>query len=184
MQDIINAAQERMEKSMEQLHVELSKIRTGRANTSLIDDLTVDCYGSTSPLSQVASITVEDARTLSVSPWDKALFADIEKAILNSDLGLNPATQGDLLRIPLAPLSEERRKEFVKIAKNNGENAKIAIRNIRRDILVSAKELLKNKDITEDQEHKFKSQIQDKTDDFIKKIDGLITTKETDLLTI
>ena len=184
MQDVLNLAKDRMKKSVEQLHIELAKIRTGRANTSLIDDLPVNCYGTITPLSQVASITVDDARTLAVSPWDKSLHSDIEKAIMNSDLGLNPTTSGDLIRIPLPPLSEERRKEFVKVAKSNGENAKVAVRNIRRDVLLSAKELLKNKEITEDDERRFKTQIQEVTDEFIKKVDADILAKETDLLTI
>lgn len=184
MQEIITAAADRMEKSLEQLGVELAKIRTGRANTSLIDGLEVSCYGAPTPLSQVASVSVEDARTLTVSPWDKSLMADIEKAIMNSDLGLNPASQGDLIRIPLPPLSEERRKEFVRLAKSAGESAKIAVRNIRRDMLVNIKDQVKDKELTEDDEHRLKAEIQTVTDKMIDKIDAQVSEKETDLLKI
>jgi ribosome recycling factor len=184
MKEMITSTQDRMLKSLEQLGVELAKIRTGRANSSLIEGLEVSCYGAISPLSQVASITVEDARTLAVSPWDKSLIGDIEKAIMNSNLGLNPASQGDTIRIPLPPLSEERRKEFVKLAKSTGESSKISVRNIRRDMLEMIKVQVKDKDLTEDDEHRLKAEIQIVTDKIIEKIDSQVSEKETDLLKI
>ncbi len=184
MQEIITSTKDRMVKSLGQLNIELAKIRTGRANASLIEDLEVSCYGAMSPLSQVGSITVEDARTLAVSPWDKSLIGAIEKAIMNSGLGLNPASQGDVIRIPLPPLSEERRKEFVKLAKSIGESAKVAVRNIRRDMLVTIKDQVKDKDLTEDDEHRLKAEIQAVTDKMIEQVDTKVSEKETDLLKI
>lgn len=184
MHEIITSTTDRMVKSLEQFGVELSKIRTGRANTGLLDGVEVSSYGTLSPLSQVASISVQDARTLAVSPWDKSLIAEIEKAIINSGLGLNPASQGDIIRIPLPPLSEERRKEFVRLAKNTGESAKIAVRNIRRDMLVMIKDQVKDKSLTEDDERRLKTDIQTVTDKMIDKIDVQVSEKETDLLKI
>lgn len=184
MSEVIILAQERMDKSQMQLQHELGKIRTGRANPSLLEDLKVNCYGSETPLLQVASINVEDARTLTISPWDKGLIADIEKAIINSDLGLNPNSKGDLIRVPLPPLSEERRRDFVKLAKSGGESAKVAIRNIRRDALSKLKEMVKEKDITEDDERRLQSEVQQVTDSHIAKIDVLVADKEADLIKI
>ena len=152
--DIQNDARNRMTKSLESLRHELAKIRTGRAHPSLLEHVHVDYYGSEVPIGQAASVTVEDARTLSVTPWDKTMVAPIEKAILKSDLGLNPNTAGQVIRIPLPPLTEERRVDLGRIVHQEGENAKIAIRNIRRDANHHIKELLKDKDISEDEERK------------------------------
>ena len=184
MTEIMKDSEEKMTKSLSQLQQELSKIRTGRASTTLLDGVKVSCYGALTPLSQVASINVEDARTLTVSPWDKSLIADIEKAILTSELGLNPASHGDLIRIPLPPLSEERRQDFVKKAKSVGENSKVSIRNIRRDSLSTLKDQVKSKEITEDEERKMQTQIQSLTDNYIDKIGKLVSLKEEDLLKI
>ena len=184
MTEIMKDSEEKMTKSLSQLQQELSKIRTGRASTTLLDGVKVSCYGALTPLSQVASINVEDARTLTVSPWDKSLVADIEKAILTSELGLNPASHGDLIRIPLPPLSEERRQDFVKKAKSVGENSKVSIRNIRRDSLSTLKDQVKSKEITEDEERKMQTQIQSLTDNYIDKIGKLVSLKEEDLLKI
>jgi ribosome recycling factor len=184
MTNVIKDTEAKMGKALDQLQNELSKIRTGRAHTSLLDGVKVSCYGTLTPLSQVASVNVEDARTLTVSPWDKSLVADIEKAILMSELGLNPASHGDLIRIPLPPLSEERRKDFVKQAKSQGESSKISIRNIRRDALSIFKDQVKEKEITEDDERKLQSQVQDLTDSNIAQVEKLVAAKEDDLLKI
>lgn len=173
-----------MSKSLESLRHELAKIRTGRAHPSLLEHIHVDYYGSEVPISQAASVAVEDARTLSVTPWDKAMVQVIEKAILKSDLGLNPATAGQVIRIPLPPLTEERRVELGKVVHHEGENTKIAIRNIRRDAMHHIKELLKEKDISEDQEHKAEHEIQNVTDRAVGKADGIVAEKEKELLEI
>jgi len=159
LEDIKKDASQRMQKSVESLKLSLKKVRTGRANTSLLDHLKVDYYGSPTPLSQVANITVEDARTLMVTPWEKGIVGDVEKAIMNSDLGLNPASAGTVIRIPVPPMTEERRKEMIKIVKQEGEGAKIAIRNIRRDALSDSKELLKEKEISEDEDRRMQEQV-------------------------
>jgi ribosome recycling factor len=174
----------RMSKSLESLRHELAKIRTGRAHPSLLEHVHVDYYGSEVPISQAASVAVEDSRTLSVTPWDKSMVQAIEKAILKSDLGLNPATAGQVIRIPLPPLTEERRRELGKVVHNEGENTKIAIRNIRRDAIHHIKELLKEKEISEDDEHKAESEIQNVTDTAVGKADGIVAEKEKELLEI
>ena len=184
MHEVVNTMQERMEKSLEQLQVELSKIRTGRANASLLDGIKVSCYGTLTPIAQVASINVEDARTLAISPWDKNLIVDIEKAIMTSDLGLNPNSKGDVIRIPLPPLSEERRRDFVKMAKSQGESNKVAVRNFRRDALADLKEQVKDKALTEDEERRLQTTVQEHTDTYIGKIDALVSAKEADLIKI
>ena len=184
MHNVIEPMQERMEKSLEQLQSELAKIRTGRASASILDGVRVSCYGTPTPIAQVASINVEDARTLAISPWDKNLIADIEKAILTSDLGLNPNSQGDVIRIILPPLSEERRKEFVKLAKAQGESNKVSVRNVRRDALAELKALVKDKELTEDEERRLQTTVQERTDQCISKIDAMVAAKETDLITI
>ena len=184
MHNVIESMQERMEKSLEQLHNELAKIRTGRASASILDGVKVSCYGTLTPITQVASINVEDARTLVISPWDKNLMNDIDKAIRISDLGLNPNSQADLIRINLPPLSEERRKEFVKMAKAQGESSKVAVRNFRRDALAELKSLTKDKELTEDEERRLQTTVQECTDQCISKIDAMVSTKETDLITI
>ncbi len=174
----------RMAKSIEALKADLGKVRTGRANTGLLDHIHVDYYGAKTPLSQVANIAVSDARTLTVTPWDKNLVQAIEKAILESDLGLNPATSGTSIRIPLPSLTEERRKELGKLVRAAGENAKIAIRNIRRDSNNHLKELLKKKQISEDDEKRAQDTVQKFTDRFTAEVDKLIAAKEKDLMEI
>jgi len=174
----------RMNKSLESLRHELAKIRTGRAHPSLLEHVHVDYYGSDVPISQAASVAVEDARTLSVTPWDKTMVKVIEKAILTSDLGLNPNTAGQVIRIPLPPLTEERRVELTKVVHHEGENAKIAIRNIRRDANHHIKELLKNKDISEDEDRKAEIEIQDVTNLAVSKVDDIVAEKEKELLEI
>jgi len=182
--EIQNDARVRMSKSLEALRHELAKIRTGRAHPSLLEHVHVDYYGSEVPIGQAASVTVEDARTLSVSPWDKNMVQPIEKAILKSDLGLNPATAGQVIRIPLPPLTEERRRELGKVVHHEGENAKIAIRNIRRDANHHIKELLREKEISEDAERKAESEIQDVTNTAVIKVDEIVAEKEKEILEI
>jgi len=182
--DIQKDAQSRMSKSIEALHVELSKLRTGRAHPSLLDHVRVEYYGSGVPISQVASINVADARTLTVSPWEKPMVSVIEKAIMQSDLGLNPATVGQLIRVPLPPLNEERRKSLIKVLKTEGEKARVAIRNIRRDANTDLKELLKDKAITEDEERKAQEKIQQLTDKFVAEVDEVLSGKESDIMSI
>jgi ribosome recycling factor len=182
--EIKKDARIRMNKSLDALRHELAKIRTGRAHPSLLEHVTVDYYGSEVPIGQAASVTVEDARTLSVTPWDKSMVEPIEKAILKSDLGLNPTTAGQVIRIPLPPLTEERRIELGKVVHHEGENAKIAIRNIRRDAIHHFKEMLKDKDISEDDERKSEQNIQELTDVAVKKVDEIVAEKEQELLEI
>ena len=174
----------RMNKSLESLRHELAKISTGRAHPSLLEHVHVDYYGSDVPIGQAASVAVEDARTLSVTPWDKTMVKVIEKAILTSDLGLNPNTAGQVIRIPLPPLTEERRVELTKVVHHEGENAKVAIRNIRRDANHHIKELLKNKDISEDEDRKAEIEIQDVTNLAVSKVDDIVAEKEKELLEI
>ena len=182
--DIQKDARNRMTKSLESLRHELAKIRTGRAHPSLLEHVHVDYYGSEVPVGQAASVVVEDARTLTVTPWDKNMVSVIEKAILTSDLGLNPATAGQVIRIPLPPLTEERRKDLGRVVHQEGENAKIAIRNIRRDANHHIKELLKEKEISEDEERKAELDIQAVTDVAVKKVDEIVAEKEKELLEI
>ena len=182
--DIQNDAQQRMTKTIHAFEEELSRLRAGRAHPSLLDNVQVDYYGNPTPLSQVASIGVEGALMLTVKPWEKNLVAQIEKAIRSSDLGLNPATTGDLIRVPLPPLSEERRKELIKHVRNEGEQTKVAIRNIRRDANSSIKELLKEKEISEDDERRAQERIQKLTDKSVQDVDGILDKKEKDLLEI
>jgi len=174
----------RMNKSLEALRHELAKIRTGRAHPSLLEHVHVEYYGNEVPIGQAASVSVEDSRTLSVSPWDKNMVKPIEKAILSSDLGLNPNTAGQVIRIPLPPLTEERRKELGKVVHNEGEHAKIAIRNIRRDANHQIKELLKEKAISEDDERRAETDIQGVTDLAVSKVDEIVAEKEQELLEI
>lgn len=182
--DIQKDAKARMQKSIHALEDELSKLRAGRAHPSLIESIMVTYYGNDTPLSQVATIGVEGALMLTVKPWEKHLVPDIEKAIRSSDLGLNPATSGDLIRVPLPPLSEERRRELIKRVKQEGEGAKVAVRNIRRDANSNVKELLKAKDISEDDERRAEDLIQKLTDQFVHQIDEILGRKEKDLLEI
>ena len=182
--DIKKDAQERMSKSIDSLKTNLNKIRTGRAHPSLLDNIMLDYYGSPTPLNQVGNVTVPDARTLAVTVFDKSMISAVEKAILSSDLGLNPSSQGTLIRIPLPPLTEERRKDLVKVVKGEGENGKIAIRNIRRDANSDIKSLNKDKDISDDEMHQAEDEIQKITDTYVKQVDALLVDKEAELMEI
>ena len=182
--DINKDAETRMGKSVDSLKTELTKLRTGRAHTSLLDHITVEYYGSQVPLNQVANISVSDARTLSVQPWEKPMVQKVEKAIMESNLGLNPATAGEVIRVPLPPLTEERRKDMIRLVRQEGEGAKVAIRNIRRDAISDYKSLLKEKEITEDEERKAEDDIQKLTDKYIAKVDELLELKEKDLMEV
>ena len=184
LQDIRKDAESRMQKSIDSLRNELSKIRAGRAHPSLLEHVRVDYYGTETPLTQIANVTVQDARTLAVSPWEKDMVGKIERAILESDLGLNPATSGTLIRVPLPPLTEERRRELGKVVRNEGENAKVAIRNVRRDANNDVKELLKEKEVSEDEARRSEDDIQKITDRFVKVIDDIVKEKEADLLEV
>lgn len=184
IEDIKKDAKVRMQKSLDALANNFNKIRTGRAHPSILDSISIDYYGNDTPLSQVANISVLDARTLSISPWEKHLTPDIEKAILKSDLGLNPATSGELIRLPMPALTEETRKNFIKQAKSEAENAKISIRSIRRDSLADVKELLKEKEISEDDERRAGDDIQKITDKFVADVDAALAVKEKDLMEI
>ncbi|MES9942301.1 MAG: ribosome recycling factor [Candidatus Thiodiazotropha sp. 6PLUC2] len=182
--DIKSDAATRMGKSVDSLVHELAKVRTGRAHPSLLDHVRVDYYGSDVPISQVANINVEDARTLTVVPWEKNMVQAVEKAIMTSDLGLNPMSAGSVLRVPMPPLTEERRKDLIRVVRHEAENAKVAIRNIRRDGNHDLKDLVKEKMISEDEEHRGQELIQNLTDKHIKKVDELLEEKEKDLMEI
>ena len=184
LNEIIKDAGERMKKSVAAFQDELNKIRTGRAHTSLLDHITVEYYGSEVPLNQVANVGVEDARTLTVSPWEKQIVPAVEKAILTSDLGLSPATAGAVIRVPLPPLTEERRKDLVRVVRHEAENARVAIRNIRRDAIHHAKDLLKQKQITEDEEHRSHDDIQGLTDKHVAEVDRILAAKEDELMEV
>ena len=184
LEEIKQETLERMEKSISSLESSLQKIRTGRANPSLLDAIQIDYYGNITPLSQVSNITVQDAKTLLISPWEKNLVPDIEKAIQSSDLGINPATSGDVIRVILPDLTEETRRDLIKVAKSEAENSKIALRNQRRDANGLLKEYLKEKEISEDEERRGQEIIQNLTDDFISKVEQLLELKEKDLLEI
>lgn len=184
IEDIKKDAEERMSKSLLSLEAAFAKIRTGRAHPSLLDGITVNYYGSDTPLNQLANVTVEDGRTLVVSPWEKPLIPDVERAILKSDLGLNPSTSSDNIRLPMPPLTEENRRDLTKIAKAEAENARVAVRNIRRDANNDVKEFLKEKEITEDEARRGEEQIQQLTDAKVKEIDSALEAKEADLMEI
>lgn len=184
LQEIKKDADERMSKSVESLRGELKKLRTGRAHTSLLDHITVEYYGTEVPLSQVANIGIEDSRTLTITPWERQMVQTVEKAIMTSDLGLNPNTAGNVIRVPLPPLTEERRRDMGKVVRHEGENAKVAIRNIRRDSLHQVKELLKEKEITEDEDHRAHDEIQQLTDKYIDLVDKVVAEKEQELLEV
>ena len=182
--DVKKTAEQKMHKSLEALKTDLGKVRTGRAHTGILDHITVDYYGTQMPLNQVANLTLLDARTIGISPWEKKMGAAIEKAIRDSDLGLNPAAQGDLIRVPMPALTEERRRELIKVVKGEGENAKVAVRNLRRDANHHLKELLKQKAVSEDDERRAQDEIQKLTDKFIAEIDKQLAAKETDLMAV
>ncbi|MDO8652320.1 MAG: ribosome recycling factor [Undibacterium sp.] len=182
--DVKNNTEQRMQKSLETLKMDLSKVRTGRAHTGILDHVMVDYYGSPTNITQVANVTLIDARTIGVQPWEKKMISAIEKAIRDADLGLNPATQGELIRVPTPALTEERRKEMVKLVKTEGEDAKIAIRNIRRDANESLKKLVKDKACSEDDERRAQDDIQKLTDKFVSDVDKLLADKEKEVLTV
>ena len=184
IEEIQADAKERMGKSIEALKQELGKIRTGRAHASLLDHIKVEYYGSEVPLSQVANVSVEDSRTLTVSPWEKPMVQVIEKAIMTSDLGLNPSSAGTVIRIPMPPLTEERRKDLVRVVRSEAEGARVAIRNIRRDANGDFKDLLKEKEISEDDERRAEDDIQKLTNQFVEQIDKLLAAKEAELMEI
>ena len=180
--EIKDDAKERMKKTIESLTVAFNKIRTGRAHPSLLDSIKVSYYGSETPLSQMANISVEDARTLAVRVWERQIVPDVEKAIMKSDLGLNPSTAGEVIRIPLPPLTEETRKGYIRQARQDAESARIAIRNIRRDALADVKELEKEKEISEDDERRAQDDVQKLTDQFVAEVDKNLADKENDLM--
>jgi len=184
LNDIKKDAGARMAKSVAALQQELTKIRTGRAHTSLLDHITVEYYGSQVPLNQVGNVGVEDSRTLTVTPWEKNMVPVIEKAIMTSDLGLNPQSAGTIIRVPLPPLTEERRKDMIRVVRNEAEGGRIAIRNIRRDALHEIKELLKEKMIGEDEERRAEGEIQVITDKYVAEIDQVLAEKEAELMEI
>jgi ribosome recycling factor len=184
LEEIKKDAGSRMAKSVASLRQELTKIRTGRAHTSLLDHITVEYYGSDVPLNQVSNVGVEDSRTLTVTPWEKDMVAKIEKAIMGSDLGLNPATAGTVIRVPLPPLTEERRKDMIRVVRHEAEGGRIAIRNIRRDAIHDVKELLKEKMIGEDDERRAEDEIQTITDKYIAEIDQTLAEKESELMEV
>jgi len=182
--DIKKSTEQRMQKSLEALKVDLGKIRTGRAHTGILDHVMVDYYGNPTPINQVANVTLVDARTIGVSPWEKKMVGAIEKAIRDSDLGLNPATQGDLIRVPMPALTEERRRELTKVVKVEGENAKVAVRNLRRDGNNALKDLLKAKEVSEDDERRAQDEVQKLTDRFVVEIDRMLAAKEAELMSV
>ncbi|HKR46965.1 MULTISPECIES: ribosome recycling factor [Paraburkholderia] len=182
--DIKKGAEQKMQRSIEAFKSDLAKIRTGRAHTGLLDHIQVDYYGSPVPISQVANLTLVDARTIGVQAWEKKMVPVIEKAIRESDLGLNPATHGDLIRVPMPALTEERRKELTKVVKNEGETAKVAVRNLRRDANEQLKKLVKDKEISEDDERRGGDEVQKLTDRFVTEIEKLVQTKEAEIMTV
>lgn len=184
IEDIKSEARDRMARAIDALSHNFNKIRTGRAHPSLLDDIRVEYYGAETPLNQMANITVEDGRTLMVTAWDKGVVPDIERAIMKSDLGLNPASAGDVLRIPMPPLTEETRKGFIRQARQEAESARVSVRSARRDAMGMLKELLKEKDISEDEERRAQDEVQKITDKFIADVEAALSAKESDLLEI
>jgi ribosome recycling factor len=182
--DVKKTADHKMHKTIESLKAEFSKVRTGRAHAGLLDHLKVDYYGVPTPIPQVANVGLADARTISVQPWDKKMVQAVERAIRDSDLGVNPATSGDVIRVPMPALTEERRRELTKVVKHEAENAKVAVRNIRRDAIHDLKELLKEKEISEDDERRAQDEIQKLTDRFIADIDKVLQVKEAELMAV
>jgi ribosome recycling factor len=182
--DIKKSAEQKMQKSLEALKLDLGKVRTGRAHTGLLDHITVDYYGAPTAINQVANVSLADARTITVAPWEKKMLAAIEKAIRTSDLGLNPVTVGELIRVPMPALTEERRRDLTRIVKHEAEDARVAMRNIRRDANAHLKELLKDKQIAEDEERRGQDEIQKLTDRYIAEIEKILQTKEAELMAI
>ena len=184
LDDVRKTAEQKMQKSLESLKTDLTKIRTGRAHTGLLDHVMVEYYGSMVAVNQVASVNLGDARTLNVQPYEKNMVGKVEKAIRDSDLGLNPATNGDMIRVPMPMLTEERRKEMTKIVRTEGENAKVAIRNVRRDANDALKKLTKDKEISEDDERRMQDEVQRLTDKFVTEVDKLLQAKEAELMAV
>ncbi|NJN39678.1 MAG: ribosome recycling factor [Gammaproteobacteria bacterium] len=181
---IRKTAEQKMQKSLESLKTDLSKVRTGRAHTGILDHIVVDYYGTSTPLNQVANVTLIDARTIGVAPWEKKMGPLIEKAIRDSDLGLNPATQGDMVRVPMPALTEERRKDLIKVVRHEAENARVAVRNLRRDGIHQLKDLLKAKEVSEDEERRAQDDMQKLTDRHVAEIDKILQQKEADLMAV
>jgi ribosome recycling factor len=182
--DVKKSAEQKMQKSIETLKANLAKVRTGRAHPGILDQIMVEYYGNPTHLPQVANVTLIDARTIGVQPWEKKMVSVIEKAIRESDLGLNPSTHGDLIRVPMPPLTEERRKEMVKLVKSEAEDAKIAVRNVRRDANEALKKMLKDKACSEDDERKAQDDVQKLTDKYVQEVDKLVVEKEKEVLTV
>ena len=182
--ELKKTSEQKMQKSLEALKADLSKVRTGRAHTGILDHVQVDYYGSPVPIPQVANVTLIDARTIGVQPWEKPMVAKVEKAIRDSDLGLNPSSQGELIRVPMPALTEERRRDLIKVIKHEGENAKVAIRNLRRDAISHLKDALKKKEIAEDEERKALDDMQRLTDRYVAEVDRALAEKEKDLMAI
>jgi ribosome recycling factor len=182
--DVKKGAEQKMQKSVETLKHDLAKVRTGRAHTGLLDHIHVDYYGTQMPINQVANVTLADPRTIGVQPWEKKMIPVVEKAIRDADLGLNPATSGDMIRVPMPPLTEERRKELIKVVHKEAEGAKIAVRNVRREANEQLKKLLKDKQCSEDEERRAHDDLQKLTDRFIAEIDRMLQAKEADLMAI
>lgn len=182
--EVKKSAEQKMQKSLEAFKHDLAKVRTGRAHTGLLDHIMVDYYGNDTPVNQVANVTLIDARTIGVQPWEKTMVAKVEKAIRDSDLGLNPATMGELIRVPMPMLTEERRRDLIKVVRAEAENARVAVRNVRRDANNEFKSLLKDKDITEDEERRGQDDIQKLTDKYVAEIDKALSAKETELMAV
>ncbi len=182
--EIRKTTEHKMQKSLEALKADLGKVRTGRAHTGLLDHVMVDYYGNPTPINQVSNITLVDARTIGVQPYEKNMVGPVERAIRDSDLGLNPASQGELIRVPMPMLTEERRRDLIKVVRSEGENAKVAVRNIRRDANNHLKEALKNKEIAEDEERRTQDEVQKLTDRFVAEIDKMLAAKEADLMAV
>lgn len=182
--ELKKTAEQKMQKSLESLKTDLGKVRTGRAHTGILDHVQVDYYGAMIPITQVANVTLIDARTIGVQAWEKPMIAKIEKAIRDSDLGLNPSSQGDVIRVPMPSLTEERRRDLIKVVKHEAENAKVAIRNLRRDANMHLKEALKKKEVAEDDERRAQDEIQRLTDRYVAEVDKAVADKEKDLMAI
>jgi ribosome recycling factor len=182
--ELKKTAEQKMQKSLESLKTDLGKVRTGRAHTGILDHVQVDYYGAMIPITQVANVTLIDARTIGVQAWEKPMIAKVEKAIRDSDLGLNPSSQGDVIRVPMPSLTEERRRDLIKVVKHEAENAKVAIRNLRRDANTHLKEALKKKEVAEDDERRAQDEIQRLTDRYVAEVDKAVADKEKDLMAI
>lgn len=182
--DVKQSAEQKMQKSLEALKIDLGKVRTGRAHTGILDHVQVDYYGSLMPINQIANISLADSRTITVQPWEKNLISKVEKAIRDADLGLNPSTNGDVIRVPMPALTEERRRDLTKVVRGEAESAKVSVRNIRRDANETLKKMLKDKEVGEDDERRAQDEIQKLTDKFVAEIDKMLQAKETDLMAV